>query len=655
MRLWTRLVIAFTVVVLLLGGTTIYTGSRLIARTVLREAQYRTQLDLRSARAQIDTRLREVEATLEHAARTAAAQEAVRGGASESARIELERLRLHEGLDVLSACDARGDVALRTRHPYKPGGSRALDPVVEQALAGRPGHGIVVLHADELAAEGGELPRQAFVRFVETPRAKPRPETSQAAGMVLWAAAPVVGQDGTVLGALYGGVLLNRNWAIVDGIGDSVFGDRTYEGKRLGTVTIFQWDVRVATNVTDDKGNRAIGTRVSEEVYDRVLENGRTWYERAFVVNDWYLSSYEPIVGPREKVIGILYVGILERKYTDQRNAILRSFLTPAGLAIVVSIALSLVLAHTIAHPLGELVVASRRLADGDFGYRPRPSRPSREVRALVEAFDHMAEAIQVRDDQLRQRNLDLEQSNAQLTQLNRDYMEMLGFVTHELKSPLASMIFNASALRDGYFGPLDGEQRDCIEAIVDNAQYLSEMILNYLNLARIEKGELALDCRPFDLRADILEPVLAQCKPQLDDAAMEVELQAPDRLELVADPALVRIVVDNLVSNAVKYGRQGGRIVIEADEADGALRLSVWNEGEGIGPDDLPKLFGKFVRLNHPAAKAHGSGLGLFVSREIVERHGGRIWAESEPGQWARFTLTIPTQTPQTPEAHTD
>lgn len=117
MRLWTRLVIAFLIVVLLLGGTTVYTGRQLITRTVLREAQYRTELDLRSARAQVDTRLREIQNTLEHVARMTAAEQAVAGHATERVRVALERERLDTKLDVLSAVDARGDVLLRTRHP----------------------------------------------------------------------------------------------------------------------------------------------------------------------------------------------------------------------------------------------------------------------------------------------------------------------------------------------------------------------------------------------------------------------------------------------------------------------------------------------------------------------------------------------------------
>jgi signal transduction histidine kinase len=293
---------------------------------------------------------------------------------------------------------------------------------------------------------------------------------------------------------------------------------------------------------------------------------------------------------------------------------------------------------------VGELVVASRRLADGDLAYRPRPARSSREVQALVEAFSHMADAIHQRDRQLREQNVELDRSNNELTRLNRDYMEMLGFVTHELKSPLSTMVFGGQAILDGYTGELSDAQRKSVETIVRNAKYLMDMVASYLSLSRIEKGELEPDRRPIDLRADVVEPMLEQLRAQIDAAGMHVETHLPERMPLAADPTLLRIVVDNLISNAASYGKAGGRIEVSAAEAEGEARVSVWNEGEGIRADDLPRLFGKFVRLEQPSARSRrGTGLGLFVSREIVERHGGRIWAESEQGQWARFTFTIP------------
>jgi len=112
----------------------------------------------------------------------------------------------------------------------------------------------------------------------------------------------------------------------------------------------------------------------------------------------------------------------------------------------------------------------------------------------------------------------------------------------------------------------------------------------------------------------------------------------------VAADRSLLRIVYDNLLANAVKYGRPGGRIMLGARPGEKEVELWVQNEGEGIPADRIPQLFGKFSRLEeHKRQGTKGTGLGLYICRQIAQKHGGRIWAESEPGQWARFTIALP------------
>ena len=124
--------------------------------------------------------------------------------------------------------------------------------------------------------------------------------------MIIKAAAPIFDYEGKLIGVLYGGILLNRNFEIVDKIKDIVYRRETYKGKDIGTATIFQDDLRISTNVKTIDGERAIGTRVSEEVYDQVLIKGNPWIHRAFVVNNWYITAYEPIKNINDELIGIL-------------------------------------------------------------------------------------------------------------------------------------------------------------------------------------------------------------------------------------------------------------------------------------------------------------------------------------------------------------
>ena len=132
------------------------------------------------------------------------------------------------------------------------------------------------------------------------------------------AAVPVFDDQGQMQAIFYGGDLLNRRYEIVDAIKQQVFRNEAYKGKEIGTVTIFLGDLRISTNVKQEDGSRAVGTQLSSSVCDAVLERGETWAAPAFVVNDWYITAYEPIRDPAGKIIGVLYVGLLRAPFTHQ-------------------------------------------------------------------------------------------------------------------------------------------------------------------------------------------------------------------------------------------------------------------------------------------------------------------------------------------------
>jgi two-component system NtrC family sensor kinase len=157
----------------------------------------------------------------------------------------------------------------------------------------------------------------------------------------LKSAHPVLDANGKVLGALTGGMLLNRNYEIVDRIKSIVFKDAKYKGKEIGTATIFLGDLRISTNVMDREGYRAIGTRAMREVQEQVLQKGLPWIQRAYVVDDWYITAYEPIRDFQNKVVGMLYVGILESKYVVLKEKLILLFMLGMLAAVSISSYLS--------------------------------------------------------------------------------------------------------------------------------------------------------------------------------------------------------------------------------------------------------------------------------------------------------------------------
>jgi signal transduction histidine kinase len=239
-----------------------------------------------------------------------------------------------------------------------------------------------------------------------------------------------------------------------------------------------------------------------------------------------------------------------------------------------------------------------------------------------------------------------------QLEEANYAYTQMLGFVSHELQSPVASMVTDAQILVQGYLGDLTPEQRAKVQSMERKGQYLLSLVREYLDLARVEGGQLRLQTRS---RVDVMEDVVAEAvdlvRPQADAHGIHLMtcVPSPALPPVCCDPTLLRIVTVNLLDNAIKYGNEGGDIRVKAevteDEHGGErLRISVWNSGPGFSQGQQNKLFRRFSRLDDPALKSRrGTGVGLYNSWRIIQLHKGRITAESKHGEWAEFSFEIP------------
>jgi len=239
-----------------------------------------------------------------------------------------------------------------------------------------------------------------------------------------------------------------------------------------------------------------------------------------------------------------------------------------------------------------------------------------------------------------------------QLEEANHAYTQMLGFVSHELKSPVASMVTDAQILAEGYLGDLTDEQRAKCESMIRKGQYLLGLVREYLDLARVEGGELKLQTRSqVDVMREVLDDAVDIVRPQADAHGMQliVCVPSPALPPVCCDPNLLRIVTVNLLDNAVKYGNEGGDIRVKAEvftdhRGEPRLRIAVWNSGPGFSRDQRDKLFRRFSRLDDPALKSRrGTGVGLYNSWRIVQLHKGRITAHSEQGEWAEFSFEIP------------
>jgi two-component system NtrC family sensor kinase len=645
----TTQLLGYTLVVAVMTAFTIYAGFSFISETVIKEAKLRVQMDLNSAWSAYE----EENAQLQMAVSMAAQHETLRkilthGGNLDDVTAQLRSFKTKYGLDYLTLIDNDGVVLTGSENEISRIQPTRRDPIINDALSGKARNGTVVISYDDLALESNELAERAYIPLVQTERAKPTDKTMENRGMSLEAATPILGDQDSVLGAMFGGILLNRKSGLVDRIRNVVFGDQIYEGKPLGTVTIFLWDTRIATNVIKADSTRAIGTRVSDEVYETVLGRGERFADRAFVVNDWYMSAYDPIKDPNGNIIGILYVGLLEKKYLDYKSSLVMKFLGICLGALLFSVGLALYLSGTIRRPILRLVRATTDLSDGKLDTRVDDKQGIREMTELARSFNSMAESLETHNRQLQEASQALEKAYTEADEKNRAYLEMLGFVTHELKSPLASIVFAIGSLRDRILGSLNEEQESILKAASSSADYLHTTIINYLNLSRIEEGELKLKLRTISLRSEMIDPVIERLSEMASDNKMRVTCNVPTDAKATCDHDLLMSVFQNLLSNAIKYGKEGGKITIgmEQETDAGFLSFNVFNEGIGFTKEEAGALFGKFSRfgVGNYGTKS-GTGLGLFVTKRIVEKHGGRIWAQSEPGKWANFIFTISTR----------
>ncbi|HBA85982.1 MAG TPA: hypothetical protein DCZ95_18005 [Verrucomicrobia bacterium] len=231
-----------------------------------------------------------------------------------------------------------------------------------------------------------------------------------------------------------------------------------------------------------------------------------------------------------------------------------------------------------------------------------------------------------------------------QLRTANQAYLEMLAFVSHELKNPLASIITSTRLLTDGYMDPLTPRQAEWLNKIEHKAGYLMALIREYLDLARIESGPLHIHvAKQVDFMKEILTPAVSVTQDLIQQRHMTLTWPE-ESFAIEGDPSLLEIVLVNLLNNAAKYGKSEGRIRVTGRRTDKDFSVSVWNEGPGFQEADRDKLFRKFSRLKTPGAREQkGTGIGLYTCWRIVQLHGGRISARSEPGQWAEFTVLLP------------
>lgn len=688
---------------LLLTGTVVLLASRWSTDYTYEQLFTKVNTDLRVAGESFQRIQKDGQQTLSALAASSELSGLLNEKDSLKLNLLLDKYRANYNFDLLKLLSEDGQYTLSAegwvKHEIR------QSPLTEQMFSfknpdARTGvTGIEIYAAEEWGREDRILAEKVVLPLLATARAAPSDRSAEDRAMIIRTLQPVFNASEERIAILEGGLLLNRNFEFVDEIRDLVYGPGSLAPGSRGTVTVFLEDVRITTNVPNRDDTRALGTRVSVEVRDAVLSRGESWIDRAFVVNDWYISAYEPILDVAGERVGMLYAGYLEAPFRAQlfKAIAVLSALVLGGSLLAVGAAI--IGARAIFTPIEEMTSVVRATAAGEHR-RIGPMSTGNEIGELASQFDAMLDTLEshreriehdasVLEDKVQHRTAELETQNKRLQEsidllhktrrqlANAEKLAALGELTagvaHEINNPTAVILGNMDVLVADLGASRESVQTeiDLIMEQVYRIRSITDRLLQY-SRSEVQSGDPRLS--PDSIRTDIspsrteyeqspVEPVelrsvikdtLKMLLHEFDGQQIQVnQSHEASRLAIIDRQELQQVLV-NLITNAAeairqrnsdKEGDQGkadnARVIeISTDDAGtNQVIVRVQDSGCGIEPADLPRVFDPFFT----SGKAQGTGLGLSVSYGIVRRSGGDIRVQSENMQGSVFEVFLP------------
>jgi signal transduction histidine kinase len=552
----------------------------------------------------------------------------------------LRSARIRERLDFINLRAPDGTLRYTDSGPAT--GTDRASPAMRSATAGADLTSVEVLQPAQLDLLGAALRGRVSVPLVPTRNAAPSARAMEDRAMVLLSTRAVRAPGGTLLGHVQGGVLLNRNLPFIDHINEIVYPEGSLPFGSRGTATLFLDDVRISTNVRlfgPEQDNRAIGTRVSQTVRDTVLGRGQTWLDRAFVVNDWYVSGYQPLAAGAGRRVGMLYVGYLEQPFTRLKYAALASIGLIFFAVMIVAAIVSLRWARAIFRPLEQMEATMREVEAGRLAARVGAVGSTDEIGRLAQHLDDLLDVIDDKTRALQQWNAELDAKVAERTRelaaaqsqlLRSEKLAAVGQLTasiaHEINNPIAVIQGNLDLLRTQLPAATAAGVQAELRLVDEQIERMRLIVTQLLQFAR--PAEYAGYITPVDT-ARVLEDCLVLVGHLL--ARTRIELRRDYRA--TREPALNRNelqqVLVNLLVNAIHAMPEGGALTLSTRDVEpDSVAITVADTGPGLDAELMGQIFQPFV-----TRKKDGTGLGLWISRSLVERYGGDLQARNRQG----------------------
>ena len=338
--------------------------------------------------------------------------------------------------------------------------------------------------------------------------------------------------------------------------------------------------------------------------------------------SDLYTDAAELANGTREEIQDLI------ARNASSFSSSRALFIGVAGGALVLALLLGFVLSWSLIGPIQRIDTSLAAIASGDFsGHVEVENRD--ELGALGANVNRM--------------NEELRRLYTELEAVSQHKSDFLANMSHELRTPLNAIIGFSQVLREEMVGSVNEKQSEYLDDILSSGNHLLSLINDVLDLSKVEAGQVELEVESFSLR-DALERGVVMVRERATQDGVKIELAADREVDVVeGDERRIKQVIFNLLSNAVKFTPTGGAVDVSSSRVNGEVRIAVSDTGPGIASEDHQRIFEEFQQTGAGLERHEGTGLGLALSKRLVELHGGRIWLESELGKGSTFVFTLP------------
>lgn len=365
-----------------------------------------------------------------------------------------------------------------------------------------------------------------------------------------------------------------------------------------------------------------VDVKINEKFYKDIFQKGK---EVKYIGDlGGFFSTKMLTVGQpvknEEDVMGVLFLSVAVPEIHQMRADIFQIFLTTSFFVLVIAVVFNYFISKKITKPLSELGDAAKKIASGDFKERVNIKNTTNEIDELGEIFNLMADSIE---------------------QLEYTRQSFVSNVSHELRTPMTTIIGFVEGIVDGTIPPERHSQY--LSIVLDESRRLSRLVSDLLAISRMEEGRFNLELRSFDIN-ELVRLGVIKSEKRITDKNIQLTLNfETDNMMVVADKDSIIRVLTNIIDNAIKFTPAGGFIDIKTGREKGKIYTSITNSGDGIAEAELSHVFDRFYKTDKSRSEDQkGVGLGLYIVKSLLKAHGENIWAESNPGEFARFTFTL-------------